>query len=339
MTDKLPCVQGDMLAQLDRDVLEKTLGPLKAAVIANDANKIKALIRDGADPNETTLNGVTLLHGAAGWDNAEAIDALIQGGADPDKRNPKDLFTSETPLHYAAYKNMVSATRALIRGGADIHVLAGNEVTPLHVAAHSNNAAVAAVLLEAGANPDARMGVGMTPLHSAAQRSGEIVGILVDAGADPDARDALGKTPLHYVWLANSEAEVVEMLIAAGADANAKDIDGRTPLHSMARDDPESGIPFSAIRALLNGGADPSICDAEGNTPNPSLISSALRSDRDMDACPRRQDYVDAAAFEKALEEFFKGEIQTSHGMTDEAKAQFLSAFGNPFFRTWPGKH
>ncbi|MCY4156807.1 MAG: hypothetical protein OXF66_05160 [Gammaproteobacteria bacterium] len=47
---------------------------------------------------------------------------------------------------------------------------------------------------------------------------------------------------------------------------------------------------------------------------------------------------MDAAAFEKALEEFFKGEIQTSFGMTEEAKAQFLSAFGNAVFRTWPGK-
>ena len=54
MTDKSPHVQGDVLTELDREILLKELGPLKAAVIANDAEEIAALIRGGADPNEST---------------------------------------------------------------------------------------------------------------------------------------------------------------------------------------------------------------------------------------------------------------------------------------------
>ena len=325
MTDKSPHDQEDILAGLDREVLVKELGPLKAAVIANDAEKIAALIRDGADPNESTLNGVTLLHGAAGWDNAEAIETLIQGGADPNVGNPKAFFAGETPLHYAADQNTLRATKALIQGGADIHALAGNKMTPLHCAAHSGNADIATVLLEAGADPDACSGSGLTPLHGAATISAETVSILLDAGADPDVRDALGRTPLHWT---TSDAEAIERLIVAGADANAKDIDGRTPLHSMARvlEPEEESTVIPALRALLDGGADPSICDAEGNAPNPRLISRALRPVRHINACPRREDYMDDIAFGEALEEFFKGERQTSYGMTKEAKARFFSA-------------
>ena len=325
MTDKSTHVQGDILAGLDREVLIKELGPLKAAVIANDAEKIAALIRGGADPNESTLNGVTLLHGAAGWDNAEAIEVLIQGGANPNAGNPKAVFAGETPLHYAADRNKLRATKALIRGGADIHARAGNKITPLHCAALSGNADVAAVLLEAGADPDARSGSGLTPLHNAASRSAETVSSLLDAGADPDVRDALGRTPLHWTV---GDAEVIAMLITAGADANAKDIDGRTPLHSMAQvsEPEEESTVIPALRALLDGGADPSICDAEGNMPNPRLIGRALRPVRHINACPRREDYVDDVAFGEALEEFFKGERQTSYGMTEEAKARFFSA-------------
>lgn len=324
MTDKSPHVQEDILTRLDREVLVKELGPLKAAVITNDAKKIAELIRDGADPNETTLNGVTLLHGAAGWDNAEAIEALIQGGADPNAGNPKAFFAGETPLHYAAGQNMVMATKALIQGGADIHALAGNKITPLHCAALYGNADVAAVLLQAGADPDARSGSGRTPLHDAAPRSAETVSLLLEAGAGPNARDSHGRTPLHWT----SDAEVIERLIVEGADANAEDVNGRTPLHSTARisEPEEEWMVISALRALLDGGADPSICDAEDNTPNPRLISRALRPARHISYCPNREDYLDDAAYGEALEEFFKGERQTSYGMTEEAKARFFSA-------------
>ncbi len=194
--------------------------------MANDAEKITKLIENGADPNETASNGSTLLHGAAGWDNAEAIKALICVGTDVNKGNPQAFFSGETPLHYAAYENRLNATLALIQGRANLSALAGNRLTPLHCASLSRSADVAEALLEAGADANARTGTGKTPLHIAAiETSVTTAGILLDGGADPDARDEDGQTPLHCTL----DSEVSWLLIRAGADTHAQDRDGRKP--------------------------------------------------------------------------------------------------------------
>ena len=298
---------------------------MRAAIIANDVQEITFLTRGGADPNASEPNGVSLLHGAAGWGNAEAIKALIDEGADPNTLTPEALFHAATPLHYAADRNNPEAARALIEGGANVHVRSGNEVTPLHCAALSGNLEVAAILLDAGADPKARTGNGQTPLHGTVPRSAATVETLLQAGADLNSRDENGQTPLH---LASSNGKSVLLLLAAGADPNAQDKDGRAPLHTtFSTVELEEGMMMiTALGEPPDIDADPGTCDADGNTSNPGFISRAPDPARQLDSCPRREDYVDESVFVSALDEFFLGERQTSYGMTEEASARLCFA-------------
>ncbi len=103
---------------------------------------------------------------------------------------------------------------------------------------------------------------GDTALHvaAAAYRHG-IVRKLIAAGADVRAKNRRGAEPLHYAadgipgsshWNPRAQAATVARLIAAGADPNVPDHSGSRPLHRAVRT-----RCATAVRALLEGGADP----------------------------------------------------------------------------------
>jgi ankyrin repeat protein len=90
-------------------------------------------------------------------------------------------------------------------------------------------------------------------------------------GADVRARDRRGAEPLHYAavgapgslrWNPNAQAAMIARLIAAGADPNAGDMNDVAPLHRAVRT-----RCAAAVRALLDGGADPQQKNGRGSTP------------------------------------------------------------------------
>jgi ankyrin repeat protein len=126
------------------------------------------------------------------------------------------------------------------------------------------------MLLDAGAKIEARGLTGKTPLIVASSRksdsSHEVVALLLRYGANPNAADSSKSTALHAG--ANDPA-VIAMLLQAGASVNAQDSIGRTPLDGCYNVD--------AARALLDGGADPNIVAADGE----STYSRTLMRSRD----------------------------------------------------------
>lgn len=80
-------------------------------------------------------------------------------------------------------------------------------------------------------------------------------------GADLNERDSHGRTPLH--WCADGGHTKLAMhLCLLKADVNAQDKYGQTPLHySVSLEDAETA------NLLLDWGADPSMEDAESDTP------------------------------------------------------------------------
>ena len=112
---------------------------------------------------------------------------------------------------------------------------------------------------------------GDTALHiAAAAHRVEIVGLLLARGADVAAGNRRGAEPLHYAadggpghphWNPDAQAATITRLIAAGADPNAVDKGGVTPLHRAVRN-----RCAGAVRALLDGGADPSRKNGRGST-------------------------------------------------------------------------
>ena len=104
---------------------------------------------------------------------------------------------------------------------------------------------------------------GDTPLHiAAAAYQREIAHNLIAMGANVRSRNRRGAEPLHYAadgnpgsrsWDPAAQADTIGVLIEAGAAPNAVDKSGVMPLHRAVRT-----RCASAVRTLLDGGADPS---------------------------------------------------------------------------------
>jgi len=113
---------------------------------------------------------------------------------------------------------------------------------------------------------------GDTALHlAAAAYHTEVVQHLLAAGADVHAKNRRGAQPLHYAadgnpdstrWNPAAQAAIIDCLIAAGANPNALDNSGVAPLHRAVRT-----RCSAAVRALLKGGADPTLRNKNGSTP------------------------------------------------------------------------
>jgi len=113
---------------------------------------------------------------------------------------------------------------------------------------------------------------GDTPLHAAAAAHRKtIVPELVSMGADVRARNRRGAQPLHYAadgipgsahWDPKAQRDTVVALLEAGADPNAVDKGGVMPLHRAVRN-----RCASAVRALIEGGADVGRPNGSGSTP------------------------------------------------------------------------
>ena len=109
---------------------------------------------------------------------------------------------------------------------------------------------------------------GDTALHiAAAAFNRPIADLLVSHGADCRATNRRGDQPLHYAadtnrWDPEAQTEIINFLLSAGADANAVNMDGVTPLHRAVR---TRSLP--AVRALVDGGADPLVRNKSGSTP------------------------------------------------------------------------
>jgi hypothetical protein len=149
------------------------------AAAAGDAEAVRALLDEGADPRAADIDGEAPLHQAVRWGRSQVAEALLARGADPNARDPYG-------------------------------------VTPLHLAARSSEALVD-LLLRHGAEPGVTDGFGCTPLHDAAAAGqARVVERLIDGGADVNAADVNGYTPLQGAQRAGASS-VVSLLIARGA--------------------------------------------------------------------------------------------------------------------------
>jgi ankyrin repeat protein len=158
--------------------------PVAEAAMKGDLDRVRALLRDGADVNAAQGDGMSALHWAALRGDLETTNVLLIAGA---------------------------TTESLTRIG---------RYTPLHLASSRGHAAVVSRLLEAGSKPGLVTETGVQPLHLAAQGGDPAaVKALLDRGADVNARDEThGRTPLIFA-AAQNRLEAMKVLLARGADA------------------------------------------------------------------------------------------------------------------------
>jgi ankyrin repeat protein len=95
----------------------------------------------------------------------------------------------------------------------------------------------------------------------------------LSSGGDPNAAHPVSGGRLLHAAAEHQDFGTIDLLLDAGADVNAKDSYGQTALHisvdseldTQGRKDPPEPLPVT--RRLLQRGADPTLRDNGGGTP------------------------------------------------------------------------
>jgi ankyrin repeat protein len=231
-----------------------SINDLSGAARAGDANRVKLLLAEGKDPNQSdAAGGRTALHWAVRNGNVEIVDILIKGGADLNKGDQ----AGKTALSHAAESGKVDLTRKLIESGADVNkrdLVGGNSVL---WAAGLGNADTLAIVVEAGGNVDVKDINGLTPLQWAAQTGKtDSMKILIDGGADVNATDGLNGESVLMRAARSGKTESINLLLENGADPSIKTKIGGNALHISSE---YSNVEI--VKILVEGGLDPKAVD------------------------------------------------------------------------------
>ncbi len=158
--------------------------PLIEATRDGDLDRIRDLVRSGADVNAAEGDGMTALHWAAHLNHVETAEILIFAGA---RLEPRTRIGGYTPLLVAARIGSAEVIEVLLAAGADpaVRTTTGG-TSALHFAADAGNPRAVELLVRAGVEIDAPEDHwGHTPLMmAAAQGRLEAVRALLSAGAE-----------------------------------------------------------------------------------------------------------------------------------------------------------
>jgi ankyrin repeat protein len=278
---------------------------LADAAMNRDVDAVRAMIREGADPDALGTYDTPALLWVVRYQDTETARLLLEAGADAGLPNALGV----APLHLAIANGDAATVRLLLEAGADPEQSDRAGETPLHAAARLGDAAIGALLLEHGARPDPHEPrYGQTPLHVAAREARvDFARLLIERGADVNAQTRAGdvpafrlpadnagskgvgivrggwpghgmrypvpgaKTPLLYATR-GGHIETTRLLVEAGADIELADENAITPLlnailnASVTNDGAQTGH-FAVAEYLLERGADVNAADWYGETP------------------------------------------------------------------------
>lgn len=163
------------------------------AIKRRDADEVKALVDQGANPNASTLGGTGPLVIAANCGHVQTIVALMEVGADPNAIGEDGM----TALDTAAYNGNTAAVEALLAGGAwpnCVGASGGGWTAIMCAASHVHeHVETTAALLAAGADPAATNDKGHSALDIALMRRHHVIAELL--------REALAKRATEPVRL------------------------------------------------------------------------------------------------------------------------------------------
>jgi ankyrin repeat protein len=301
-----------------------------------DVDALRALLKQGADPNAAQADGATALHWAVHWDDHQAVDILVRAGAKPDSLNDLGVF----PLSLACANGSGAMAKRLLAAGASVRTALPSGESPLMTCARTGAADAVRLLAERGADVNAReTHRGQTALMWAAGgKHPDAVKALLERGADANAVSTGGFTPLMFA-AREGDPESLRLLLAAGARIDATTPAGESALLIAAasvsgvtardyRVIPERSGHEAAAMLLVERGANVNQADTFGMTAlhysvesgKPELLKALIAHRATIDArltqgLPfRRGDYVSRAGYAGATPFWLAamyGEVET----------------------------
>lgn len=207
----------------------RNLTPLLVAAEAGQGDLVKALLKNGADPNHRDGDGNTAICLAAGKGFEAIVKILLDAGSNVN--HPED--PSKSPLMWA-----VEHKHPVRQNYFKDHYFIGNENSDAYHLAKGDIEAVVRLLLQYGADPNPTNERGQTPLQvlSQARKDSRSLGsALVKAGGNPNPRSKFGRTPLMNAIVGGLYKMTTALLEAPNIDRDAADIFGRTAITEVAK--------------------------------------------------------------------------------------------------------
>lgn len=262
---------------------------LRWAISANNFDRVKLLVQNGADVNATSQYpaGARAPYAEAVYHGDQRIaDYLVAKGA----KRLAIILSPADEFRIACYRNDADRAGELVASDSSLR----NDARELVVwAAEAGRVDTLRLLAELGFDVNGKPG-DESPLHCAA-RAGQLeaVKLLVEFGADMHARDRnFDGTPLSFanykgqrhvveyllqfarIWEAVKigAVERVRTLLRENSDCvNARDNFGRTPLHCLSQ---ETQHGEQIVEVLLEHGADVKTRDNTGRTAVDQMLQN-----------------------------------------------------------------
>ena len=224
------------------------------------ADSVKLLLKEGANPNIHEGEGNTSLHAAVlGCCTDEILLEIIRHKVQLDARN----VHGQTSLLLACSYRRQNFIKILLQAGSNPNIADNHGDTCLHATITGGCSKwIIHTLIENGADVNAANKENVTALMIACGngRAGTI-NVFLDAGADPNITDAYGYTCLSYANYGKCRKDDLQAIIDHGVDVNATSKQNKTALMWAC----EKGN-VHAINVMLNAGANPNTADANGDT-------------------------------------------------------------------------
>lgn len=293
-----------LLQKGDIGVEVKTLDgttPLSFAARSNNADVVRVLLENGADPDGEDINGLKPLHKAAERNNVEVVKILLAAGVDPltpktketnaHLRRPRERMPTtvgETPFMYACKHGHVETVAEFLPYLNSTEILS----QALSWVVELGHAALVDLVLrysEIDVNEWTKDGTAI--IKACESGDYKTIEVLLQAGADPNKscsnsiktfadigvsdasrrtinlQEQRGYTALHALCQSYRRQNIqdtlksLQLLLKAGADVNLKALDGSTALHIASRQG-----DIELIKALIEAGADPNMETDSGTT-------------------------------------------------------------------------
>ncbi|MEE2637990.1 MAG: ankyrin repeat domain-containing protein [Acidobacteriota bacterium] len=269
--------------------IEATASEVADATRKGDIERVRELLRDGADVNAPQVDGSTALHWAVQWDDVETASLLLEAGANIAAVNE----AGATPMQLAAINGSARFLKLLLDAGADVNAsLSPHGDTALMMAARTGALDAIQTLLASGAQVNTTETWGGTTalMWAVSEHHADAVALLIEQGADVNARSRIypvadasgsegpepadpepGAPPIGYsnggftpILFAAREGDLpsARLLVAGGADLNAVGSDGKDAVGLATYNG-----NYALASFLLESGSRIDHPDAEGFTP------------------------------------------------------------------------